>query len=100
MCIGIVFIQMLGLLKGIYCMPIMIVGVLWYISHFRHWDNFPNKILYFVKLLYGLFLLFFCVSYLMFELGQNYITIDIKTIELLGLVSLVSILIIFSLAAL
>lgn len=69
LCIGIIFIQLLGLIPGIYCLPIMIVVVLWYISHFRNWDNFPNKILYFVKLFYGLFVLFFSISYLVFEIS-------------------------------
>ena len=58
--------QLLGMLQGIYALPFLIVVVLWYISHFRFWDNFPNKILYFAKLFYGIFLLFFIVSYLIF----------------------------------
>lgn len=62
-------IPLLGLLGGIYCLPLLMVVTLWNIAHFRFWDNFPNKILYFIKLAYSVAFLFFCASFLVFTVS-------------------------------
>jgi hypothetical protein len=62
--IGLCTIPIFGFIHGIYGIPILIVCVLWHISHYRHWDNFPNKIIYFIKLiLYGFQIKLFCIKY-------------------------------------
>lgn len=98
--IGITGIGILGILDGIYATVLLIGITLWNIGHFRYWDNFPNKILYFLKLFYAICFLFFCTSFLIFTISEKYAVIEIKTVELLGLISLVMVIVLFSLACL
>lgn len=98
--VGICGIPLLGLLSGIYSLPILVAVFLWNISHFRFWDHFPNKILYFIKLAYSIFFLIFGVFFLIFAISEQYSAVEIKTIELLGLISLVLIIVLLALAAL
>lgn len=62
-------IPLLGLVSGIYCIPIISVMIIWYISYFRYWVNFPNKIVYFLKIFWSVLLLFYVIAYLLFTIS-------------------------------
>lgn len=70
--IGLITIPIFGLIHDIYGIPILIICMLWHISHYRHWDNFPNKIIYFIKLFYSVCWLFVLVCYLIFAISEGY----------------------------